>query len=113
MAKKVRVFKVLNLSKGSFDTQILEKKIDNKKYERAHINSEIKEHLMNTCKQISIGLIESKALFMINQNKISFKKIHLPEVGHGRGQRSLGGDVRGLPGIVVHLRRQDRRRKMS
>lgn len=93
--------------------------MDNKKYERAHINSEIKEHLMNTWKQISIGLIDSKALFMINvlrsyfQNKISFKKIHLPEVGHGCGQRSLGGDVRGLPGVVVHLRRQDRRRKMS
>ena len=34
---------------------------------------------------------------------------YLPEVCHGGGQGALSGDVGGVPGIVIHLRRRGNR----
>lgn len=72
-------------------------------------NSETKCHLENTGKDIRTGSADSEASFTTNLRSDflkdkELKRTHLPEVGHGGGQRSLGGNVRGVPGVVVHLR---------
>jgi len=37
--------------------------------------------------------------------------LYLPEISHGGGQRALSGDVSRVPGIVVHLRGEERKEK--
>lgn len=37
------------------------------------------------------------------EKKNFIKEIHLPEVGHGSGKWSLGGDVGRIPWVMIHL----------